>query len=46
MADRVVLLQDGEIKEIGTHRELMSLGGRYAELYNMQAEGYKKGVSV
>jgi len=46
MADRVVLLEGGEVKEIGTHDELISLDGRYAELYNMQAEGYKKGVSA
>ncbi|MDO4869017.1 MAG: ABC transporter ATP-binding protein [Bacillota bacterium] len=32
-ADRIILIDEGEIKEEGTHQELMELGGRYAELY-------------
>lgn len=32
-ADRIVLIEDGETKEEGTHEELLSLGGQYAELY-------------
>lgn len=48
LADRVVLLDDGEIVECGTHKELMALGGKYAELFRMQAESYnvKKEVSA
>ena len=29
-------MQDGDIKELGTHDELMAKGGKYAELYNSQ----------
>lgn len=40
MADTVLVLADGRIVESGTHQELMSAGGRYAELYEAQAVGY------
>ncbi len=40
MADTVLVLADGGIVESGTHQELMSAGGRYAELYEAQAAGY------
>lgn len=39
-ADRIYVLHEGEIVEHGTHRELMSLGGRYAELFTLQAKAY------
>ena len=35
-ADMIIYMQDGDIKELGTHDELMAKGGRYAELYNSQ----------
>lgn len=35
-ADRIILIDDGRIKEEGTHEELMKLGGSYAKLYNTQ----------
>lgn len=36
-ADRILLLHKGRLEEQGTHDELMALGGRYAELYSLQA---------
>ena len=41
MADTIVVLQDGKIIEKGSHEELVELGGRYAELFEMQAKGYR-----
>ena len=40
MADRIVVLDKGQIAEIGSHNELLALGGRYAELFQLQAMGY------
>ena len=41
MADRILVLDQGELIEIGSHEELLNKGGRYAELFNLQAMGYK-----
>jgi ATP-binding cassette subfamily B protein len=41
MADRILVLEGGEIKEQGTHRQLLDLRGRYAELFTLQASGYR-----
>ena len=41
LADRIIVLEDGAIKEDGTHRELLALGGTYAELFNLQAAAYR-----
>ncbi|MCM1214416.1 MAG: ABC transporter ATP-binding protein/permease [Lachnospiraceae bacterium] len=41
--DRVILLGEGGILEEGTHEELMNLGGRYAELFEIQSKYYKDG---
>jgi ATP-binding cassette subfamily B protein len=38
-ADRIIVLDRGEIKETGTHEELLRLGGYYAQLYRMQYKG-------
>lgn len=40
MADRIVVIEQGRIIEEGTHATLMALGGRYAELFSLQAKGY------
>ena len=41
MADRILVLSDGAIRESGTHAELVALGGHYAQLFEMQAAGYR-----
>ena len=41
MADRILVLADGKVEASGTHQQLMSQGGRYAELFELQAAGYR-----
>jgi ATP-binding cassette subfamily B protein len=41
MADRIIVIEGGRLTELGTHRELLDLGGTYARLFNLQAEGYR-----
>jgi ATP-binding cassette subfamily B protein len=41
MADRIVVLGDGRVEAAGTHEELLAQGGRYAELFELQAAGYR-----
>lgn len=41
MVDRILVLEKGELLEMGSHEELVELGGRYAELFQLQAMGYK-----
>jgi hypothetical protein len=38
-----VVLHGGEVAECGTHDELMAAGGRYAELFTLQAQAYLPG---
>lgn len=40
-ADRIVVLADGQITEQGSHEQLMTAGGGYAELFGLQADGYR-----
>ncbi len=40
MADRIMVLKDGKILELGTHQELVDKDGLYAELFELQAAGY------
>ncbi|HYH46759.1 MAG TPA: ABC transporter ATP-binding protein [Thermoanaerobaculia bacterium] len=41
MADRILVLADGKVEAAGTHQELLAEGGRYAELFELQAAGYR-----
>ncbi len=41
MADRILVLADGKVEASGTHEQLMAQGGRYAELFELQASGYR-----
>lgn len=40
MANRIVLIEEGQLTESGTHEELLALKGKYAELFELQAQGY------
>ncbi len=41
MADRIVVLEDGRIAEDGNHAQLVALGGRYADMFELQAASYR-----
>jgi ABC-2 type transport system ATP-binding protein len=41
MADRILVLADGKVEAAGTHEELVRQSGRYAELFELQAAGYR-----
>lgn len=45
-ADRIFMMENGRIIENGSHEELMALGGKYAEMFLLQAEKYKSEESV
>ena len=40
MADRILFLEQGQLKELGSHEELIAQNGKYAELFKLQARGY------
>ena len=44
IADKIYMLEDGEIAEVGTHNELMAKNGKYAYMFNLQAEKYRAEV--
>jgi ATP-binding cassette, subfamily B, bacterial len=41
MADHIVVLTDGRVREEGSHAELMATGGPYSRLFTLQAAGYR-----
>jgi ATP-binding cassette subfamily B protein len=41
MASRIIVLENGRIAEQGSHRQLLSLGGRYSNMFELQAAGYR-----
>jgi ATP-binding cassette subfamily B protein len=41
-ADRIVLLDNGRVAESGSHKELMALGGRYASMFEIQAQRFRR----
>ncbi|QBM75172.1 ABC transporter ATP-binding protein [Sphingomonas sp. AAP5] len=41
MADRILVLSNGRVEASGTHGDLLAAGGRYAELFELQAAGYR-----
>jgi len=41
IADRIAVVADGRIKELGTHEQLLEARGRYSELFELQAAGYR-----
>jgi ATP-binding cassette subfamily B protein len=41
MVDRILVLENGAIAEQGSHDQLMAKGGRYAEMFDLQAAGYR-----
>ena len=41
VADRIYVIQDGRVAESGSHDELIAHGGRYAQLFELQAAGYR-----
>jgi ABC-type multidrug transport system fused ATPase/permease subunit len=40
-ADRILVIENGRITESGSHEDLISLGGKYAEMFRLQAIGYQ-----
>ena len=40
MADRIYMFDSGKLCEVGSHDELMARNGKYAEMFNLQAEKY------
>lgn len=41
IADRIAVIADGQVAELGTHEELLEADGRYAQLFELQAAGYR-----
>ena len=45
-ADRIYLFADGQLAEHGSHEALLAMNGKYAEMFRMQAEKYRKGEDI
>lgn len=45
-ADRICVLEAGRVVELGTHDELMALGGRYATMFELQASRFRDGAPL
>ena len=43
-ADRICVLEHGRVVELGSHDELMALGGRYRTMFDLQAQRFAAGV--
>lgn len=41
MADKIAVIDGGRVTEFGSHEELLKIGGRYAQLFELQAKGYR-----
>ena len=41
IADRIAVIEDGRVTELGSHEELLEAGGRYSRLFELQAAGYR-----
>lgn len=42
--DQIAFLKDGKITEMGSHNELIALGGEYQQLFEVQAKNYRQGI--
>jgi ATP-binding cassette, subfamily B, bacterial len=45
LANQIVVLEDGVVSESGSHEQLLETGGRYSQLFKLQARGYAAGVT-
>ena len=45
-ADRICVIEDGRVAEIGSHDELMARGGRYRTMFDLQAQRFAAGLPV
>lgn len=41
IADRIAVIDDGKVTELGSHKQLLAAGNRYAKLFELQASGYR-----